>query len=209
MLTIIIHDGYFQAKSDEIGKLKVEKDDYNVTYNIGTEFENFPFQFGEGKYSIKLYRKLVGITYIRVSHKTYDIRFKNKFSPFLTANQYVRTDLPFLDNISVHTIEDVKKYIERQYVYDYIKVINTPSGLLPDIEGCYSTHRGSCYDLAALTVALLRKINVPAKLMVGKGNNRPHAWVELFEFNSWVFYDPTIILQHIKKDVHYSVERWY
>lgn len=73
----------------------------------------------------------------------------------------------------------ITKYVDTMFGYDYIRAITVPKkNGYPDVDRCWKNRMGICMDIAAMTAGMLKAAGVPAKLVIGKANRQPHAWVE-------------------------------
>ena len=104
----------------------------------------------------------------------------------------------------------VRKYVMKNFNYDYIKSVTVKPGLLPQIDECWKNKMGICQDLSALTCAMLRSQGVPARLVIGTvGSNTYHAWVVAVVNGDNRFFDPTAEMNASSKNEQYSTERYY
>lgn len=75
----------------------------------------------------------------------------------------------------------ITDYVTRCFAYDYIKAVKVAKkrGVLPDVEHVWKLHMGICQDIAAMTVGMLRAVDIEAYLCIGTiGGRIHHAWVE-------------------------------
>lgn len=142
----------------------------------------------------------------------------NAAIPFLSKNQYINysvdlhsivTMLMPQNNDEREFLDNLKFYITSKFKYDFLKAATIKSGMLPDIDGCFNSKTGICYDIAALCVAILREANIPSKLVIGYADNAYHAWVIAEINNGQLFFDPTVELKAMKRPKKYTVERFY
>ena len=76
-------------------------------------------------------------------------------------------------------VNKLLKYISRVFSYDYIRALQIPKkNGMPDIDRCWRTKMGICFDISAMTVGMLRGIGIYAQLCIGKADGHNHAWVE-------------------------------
>ena len=218
-------EGYFLAsvskKTNKRMKMRVTKGKEVLTYDLnkGTEYEVFPFQLGDGKYTIALYENVSGKKYSSAGSISVNVKLTNKYSPFLYPNQYVnytakseaeqQADELCADLSSQKAYDAVCSYMKTSFVYDYVKAATIKAGMLPDIDGSYKKHMGVCQDLSAIMIAMLRSQGIPSKLMIGYAGKQYHAWTVSIINGKEVFYDPTAALNAINKTKSYSVERFY
>ena len=218
-------EGYFLAsinkKSNKKMKMRVIKGKETLTYDLNTsaDYEVFPFQLGDGKYTISLFENVSGKKYSAAGKVTVNVKLTNQYDPFLYPNQYVnytaesnavlQADKLCKGMKDSEAFDTVCTFMKSKFVYDYIKAATITAGTLPDIDGCYNKGMGVCQDLSAIMIAMLRSQGIPSKLMIGYAGKQYHAWTVSIVDNKEVFYDPTAALNAINKPKTYTVERFY
>ena len=218
-----ISDGYFVARN-----IKPDNKRYKLTVIVGKNSLNYdikdidiviPLQFGDGKYTVKLFKNVTGKKYASVGVISMTVKLSSATAPFIHPNVYVNytPDSPCVARASklckvgmsnVSCVSAIMNYIKRTIIYDYIKALTVRTGTLPDIDGCYKNGRGICQDIAGLMVAMLRSQGIPASLVIGYADVAYHAWVRVYIEGTTKIYDPTAVLLG-KKVKKYTVERWY
>ncbi len=123
------------------------------------------------------------------------------FQPWLQPSVYVESDDPEVAALARELTQDCKTRWDQvlavgRWVHDQIHytIADTPSAKL-----ALKTKRGDCGPHATLTIALLRSLGIPAKLVGGLlytpsfgGSFGQHAWVEVHMGSAgWVPIDPT------------------
>lgn len=220
-----IQYGYFFAAVSEPTfkklKLKIKKDNESLPYDLKNDgsFELFSLQLGDGIYEISLFENIVGTRYGLIGRLNINVILKNKNSCFLIPNQYVNYhEIPELTKITKQLCNGrnkqenfniIKNYLKTNFSYDRARATQVTKGMLPDIKRTLQTHTGICYDLASLATAMLRIMNIPAKLAIGFVDNKYHAWVEVIGLNKTIIYDPTFELYKVQKTYKYIPERYY
>ena len=221
-----ISEGYFtaslQSASDRRMKLRVNKGDTNMTYDLNNsgEFEVFPLQLGDGSYTVTLYENVSGKKYASAGKLSFSVTLSEKDVCFLYPNQYVNyTPETEVVNVAeelcagvsgMDIFKKVAAYVtDGAYSYDFVKALTISAGVLPDIDGCYQKKMGICQDLSALMCCMLRTQGIPARLIIGYADKNYHAWVQFRYDGEDHFYDPTLELNGIGKVKSYSVERYY
>ena len=146
---------------------------------------------------------------------------ENELSCFLYPNQYVNYDentacVQFANDLckgmtdQTEIYKAVCSYVTGNFVYDFIKSVTVKPGQLPQIDECWNTKMGICQDLSAMTCAMLRSQDIPARLMIGTvGANTYHAWVVAVVNGEEKFFDPTAELNASSKTDTYTTERYY
>ncbi len=175
----------------------------------------FPLTAGSGPYVILAFENIGGDQYASLLSYSVSVELENEFLPFLYPNQYVRFTedseaVQLAKKLSedcesdLDALEAVYNYVTENIVYDDEKAATVETGYLPDIDETLRTGKGICFDYAALTVAMLRSLSIPARLNIGYSGDIRHAWVDIFiesagwirravEFNGneWEMMDPT------------------
>ena len=178
-----VKEGYVQVsvKSQTSKKLKLrfKKGKETLTYDLNgkTDYEIFPLQLGEGKYEIALYENVKGKNYSAAGSISVNVKLEDPEACFYYPNQYVnytqeteavqKAEELCAQKNEKDTYDAVCGFMAKNFVYDYIKAINIKSGMLPDIDGTWSTKMGVCQDLASVTCCMLRTQGLPARLMIG------------------------------------------
>lgn len=218
-------NGYIYACSEQTSKklkLRITHDDETLTYDIqgDGEWEAFPLQLGSGGYIVTLYEQVSGQKYKQAGRVTVDAELTEEEIAFLYPNQYVsytegsevvKLGREISRGCSTETarFEVVCRYVEENLQFDYVKLVTVPGGTLPDIDGCLSTGRGICQDLAAVATAMLRCAGVHTKLVIGYADGNYHAWVAAEVDGRERIYDPTVALGALGAVKEYTAERYY
>lgn len=218
--------GYVFAKASKSKaklKLRVSKGDDVLTYDINQEgnAEVYPLQLGDGKYTVSLYKNVKGKQYAADGEVSFKVSLKNEESPFLYPNQYVYYTASYDAVAKAQSLcegltsrkdkfKAICKFMEQNFVYDFVRAVTVKTGQLPDIENCYKQKMGICQDLAAVMVCMLRSQDVPSKLVIGYADSNYHAWTLTYmDDGEQVFYDPTVAVNGIGKPKEYTTERFY
>ncbi len=210
------------AKGKKKLKVRMKTGDTTLTYDLNNsgDYEVFPLQYGNGKYTFSLYKNVSGKKYSEEGKVSIKVEMENELNAFLYPNQYVNYDEKTAAVVEASKIcegmTDQKKiykticnYMKGHFGYDYIKSVSVKPGQLPDIEDAWNKHMGICQDLSAIMVAMLRSQGVPARLMIGTLNaNTYHAWVTAVVNGEEEFFDPTAALNAVSNGT-YTVERYY
>ncbi len=200
-----VSSGYVRvAQSGSNSRLKVQviKGDktYNYDLNTNGDFEVFPLQSGDGKYTIRIMKNVDGNKYTQVFSQTVKVKLESELEPFLCPSQYVNYNA---DSAAVKQAEEVcsglkgdiekvaavYKWIIDNITYDLVKAQTVQSGYLPDLDSILSSGEGICFDYAALMAAMLRSQGVATKLICGtvSAADLNHAWNEVYlEGTGWV-----------------------
>ena len=179
--------------------VKVACGDTEYTYFIGGE-ETLPLTCGDGKYTVKVYKRQQGGKYKAVLTKTLSVELDNQLLPYLYPSQIVNYSASSLAvqfsaemcgglGSDLDKLKAVYSYIIENVVYDYPKAANIVSGYIPTVDSTYMTNSGICFDYSVLMAAMLRTQLVPVKLVMGylNGTSVYHAWNEVYlEESGWV-----------------------
>ena len=196
--------GYFGvlADTDEKLKLQVSKGDDNYVYDLPSgSAQFFPFQLGDGSYSISVMKNAGGHRYSELYGTSADVSLDSEFEPFLRANQYadytedsacVRKAHELAESATGANdfITKVYDYICSSVTYDREKAASVSSGYIPDPDQVMESGSGICFDYASLAASMLRSQGVPVKIIfgyVGSEGDLYHAWNMYYtEESGWV-----------------------
>ena len=217
--------GYVMVKSQKGKKklkVRVKSGDATLTYDLNNngEYEVFPLQYGNGKYTFSLFKNVSGKKYSEEGKISLTADMPDENRAFLYPNQYVNYTPKTPAVVEAGKICDgmtdqskiyktVCDYMKGHFAYDYIKSVSVKAGQLPQIDDAWNKHMGICQDLSAIMVAMLRSQGVPARLMIGTLNaSTYHAWVTAVVNGEEQFFDPTAALNAVSNGT-YTVERYY
>ncbi len=187
------NEGYFGVLAEGEAKLKLQvvKGEENYVYDLPTgEVQYFPFQLGDGSYSIRVMQNVSGDKYSELYGADVDVALESEFEPFLRTGQYA-SYTP--DSACVHKahelaekaadvndfITGVYEYVCDNVTYDSERAENVASGYIPDPDRVLSEGKGICFDYASLAASMLRSQGVPARIIfgyVGTDDQVYHAW---------------------------------
>ena len=220
--------GYVMVKGPKTKtkmKVTVETGGTKLQYDINGngDYEVFPLQLGRTNYVISLWRQVEGKKYGKIGQVKVKADMKDELSCFLYPNQYVNytAESPCVVEAckicagmtdQEEIFKTVTDYVVKNFDYDYIKMVTVSgsTGMLPDIEYCWTNKMGICQDLSAMTCAMLRSQGVPARLIIGQlGSGTAHAWVLAVVNGEDVFFDPTAEVGASNKAETYTTLRWY
>lgn len=197
-------EGYFSlvCTSDVKIKLQVFKDDEVYTYDVVTGKEQiFPFQLGNGTYTIKVMKNIVDTKYSELYACTADVELADEFDPFLRPSQYADYDqssecvkkaaeLAAESADANDLITKVYEYVCDSITYDKEKAATVQPGYLPEPDRTMEEGKGICFDYASLAASMLRSQGIPTKIIfgyVGDTGNLYHAWNMFYtEDSGWV-----------------------
>ncbi len=170
---------------------------YTYDLNNKGNWETYPLQMGNGKYTVKVLENISGTKYAVVQTQSIEIKLSSDFVPYLKATQLINyTDASKAIAKAKELTKDCKtdndklaaiyKYIVDTVVYDYDKANKVKAGELngyvPVIDVILDGKKGICFDYSSLLAAMLRSQGIPTKLVMGyvAPNNLYHAWNEVY-----------------------------
>lgn len=195
-------EGYFTAKytgNSKKVKIQVSKDGKKYAYDLSTNgsYEAFPFQMGNGTYSIFIGENVSGTSYAGVLIQDISVSVTNGNAMYLYSNQQINfnqnskaviisAEICEGKSTDVEKVSAIFEYISATIKYDYTLASQITSGAistyLPNPDRTLSTQKGICYDYAALFAAMCRAQGIPAKLVKGYvgADSLYHAWNDVY-----------------------------
>lgn len=216
----------YNNKNNIKAKIAVFKDDTKYYYNLsnGKNKIVIPLTEGNGKYQLLLCKNISGTRYSTSDSVTIILDLKDEKTAYLQScqvidwnskNKAVSRAQTLIKKCKTQDkkIEAIYSYVVKNYSYDYnkIKKIGTTSGYIPDIDDVYIVQSGICYDIATLMAAMLRSVEIPAKVITGYTSNIStyHAWNEIYRLKGkkWIVVDATYDLQMYRAGKKYKMEK--
>lgn len=220
-----VSEGYFMAGApagcEHRLKLRVSGRGETLTYDLNAEgdYEVFPLQLGSGDYAVELYENVGGKKYAQAGTVYLSAALSREDAAFLYPNQYIWYERlsPIVEKAAelcegkdeAGVYETVCSFMQSEFAYDFIRALTVSAGELPDPEGCFEKRMGICQDLSAVTVALLRIMGVPGRMIIGYADSGYHAWTMTQIGGEDRFFDPTAAVGGISAPKEYSMERYY
>ncbi|MBU5675766.1 transglutaminase-like domain-containing protein [Alkaliphilus sp. MSJ-5] len=212
-------------------KVIISKGDVKYTYNLKSN-NSFPLQFGDGEYTISILENVEGNKYKLVKKEDVILESTNKNEVFLQSIQMIHwhNDMAPIKKARELTknaqndkdkVTAIYNYIINNISYDNNKTNNISTEYIPSIEETLKVSKGICYDYSALFAAMLRSVDVPTKLIMGRKNDIDtyHAWNQVYlkDTNEWITIDTTYDAAKktkspnlmIKNEKEYSIEKQY
>lgn len=214
-----IDNGYVKIKYLNKTNLKLKaqvKGKTTYTYNISGGIEYIlPLSEYDCKYEVSIFEHVVGSSYKKILTKSFDVVIKNEFYTYLNSNIYVNyknndevfNKAKILTNNKMSDIDKINSiynWVVKNIKYDKKLASTVTSSYIPNLINLINKKSGICFDYATLTVAMLRSVGIPAKLVFGYAGNTYHAWIEVYskldgkinnnfiiKSNSWNRLDPT------------------
>ena len=197
-------DGYFAVycTADAKIKLQVFKGDETYTYDVVTNKEQiYPFQLGNGSYTIKVMKNIVDTKYSELYVTYAEVDMGDEFDPFLRPSQYAdyekssecvakAAELAASSSNANDFVTNVYSYVCKNITYDKKKAAEVQPGYIPVPDETLKTGKGICFDYASLTASMLRSQGIPTKIIfgyVGDSGDLYHAWNMFYtEESGWV-----------------------
>ena len=225
-----IDQGYFMAmdkSSSSTLKMRVTKHDpekdidivYTYDLNNTGEYEVFPLQMGDGKYTCTVFKHVESNKYSKSTEIKLDVELENEFVPYLGPNQYVHYTPEFKAveesmllceglETDVEIYDKIVEYMSQNFSYDYERAASGPGFYLGDVEGCFETRIGLCQDLSAVTACMLRVQGIPCQLVIGYADKYYHAWNKVYVDGEYRLLDITACITGVPAKV-YTEDRHY
>ncbi len=106
-------------------------------------------------------------------------------------------DSPTVENVIQDIPDDATTRAERlQWIFDQCRsIVDQSDAALDGAADALKNHRGSPLGAARAMVALCRADNIPARLVIGfdirqQSDVKPRVWVEVYQRQRWVPFDP-------------------
>ncbi|SDY73475.1 Transglutaminase-like superfamily protein [Proteiniborus ethanoligenes] len=222
----------YTPKKDVATKVMISKGDVKYTYDIKA-YNSFPLQLGDGKYTVSILENVDGNKYRQVEKEEINLKLSNANTVFLQSSQIVNWNenmdaIKKANELTKGAKNDNEKviaiynYIVNNISYDNEKAVSVQAGYIPSIDSTLNEQKGICYDYSALFAAMLRSVDVPTKLVMGRKNDIEayHAWNQVYlkDTNEWIIIDTTYdasmkkgksATSMIKSEKEYTVEKQY
>ncbi|WP_028609616.1 transglutaminase-like domain-containing protein [Paenibacillus harenae] len=188
-------------------KLMVAKGNEKYTYNLtsGKKEEFFPLQLGNGEYTITLLENVSGNKYKLIKKETVELDMKDNRAVYLNSVQNIAwtstssaiakaQQLTKGLKTDIEKVKAVHDYIITNINYDEKLAANVRADYIPNIDDTFKSKKAICYGYASLSAAMLRSLDIPAKLVMGSSTyvETYHAWNEVWLDGKWVTIDTTV-----------------
>ena len=180
-----------------------------------------PLQMGKGAYLLLLFKEVTDSLYDVVcqakvyakpdpNHIWLEPNVKVNFeSPDIISRLQREMKRIGLSSSAYAKYRKIADYTRYGFGYDYITVFkHLQTTAYVDLDRVITRRLGLCEELSALTVALLRIENIPARLVIGRANGVDHAWVETFIDDETMLFDPSLS-ESRQEEVTYIPQRYY
>jgi len=223
----------YEAPKDKRTKLMITKDNSSYTYNLfaSQQTELFPLQQGNGSYKVSVLENTTGNKYRTVYSQVVDLSLSNTNIVYLNSVQNIKwssSDKAILKAQQLTQgltsdeakVKAIYNYIVKNVQYDYSLASTVSTDYIPDIDNTLTNKKGICYDYSSLFAAMLRSVDIPAKLVMGNTSyvSQYHAWNEVLLNGKWVTIDTTVdagmlknkqAVELIKSSNKYSTTKFY
>lgn len=221
----------YNVSSSAKYKVMVQKGSDKYYYDLLEDSETYPLQFGDGTYTVAIFKNISGNKYKQVAKKSFRVEIEDELTPFLASSQNMNWDedmeaIKLAQELTKDATTDQEKvdilynYIIENISYDYQKARTVASNYVPNIDSTLESGNGICYDYSSLFASMLRSVDVPAKLIKGYKNDISvyHAWNQVYLDGKWVTIDTTydaglaahnMAVEMVKGDNLYAVSKIY
>jgi hypothetical protein len=197
----------YDARDDVKTKVMVTKgpDKYTYLLTPGKWEETFPLQMGNGDYTVTLLEQVSGSKYKVVREAAVTLNMDNDANVYLNPVQNVNwsetsraaviaKELTKTAATDMEKVRAIYEYVTGTIRYDETLAANVPADYIPDIDRTVALEKDICYGYAALFAAMLRSVDIPAKLVMGTTEyvDVYHAWNEVYYDGAWTTIDTTV-----------------
>jgi transglutaminase-like putative cysteine protease len=191
---------------------------YDLTGN--DQYVVYPLSEGSGIYNVSVFYNVFGDQYAQAINENLNVQLRDEAIPFLYPNQYVNyspsslavqksAELAAGAATQLEVVDNIYNYVVNDIAYDTNKanqiLAGQMDGYVPNPDATLSCGSGVCCDYAALTCAMLRAQQIPARMEYGQVSGGSfHAWVSVylpdqgwvnnaiqFDGSGWTRLDPT------------------
>lgn len=221
---------YNNANKSKIA-VTVKKDGSNTQYNYflngGAIDTEIPLTAGNGTYKVSVLKNIEASRYSPLSSEEVQLSLSDEKSAYLTSNQMISwtskneavkkaNSLCEKYKSQYSKIKVIYKYLVTNYHYDYEKYYQNSSGNLsyytPNVDETFNSKKGICYDMAALTAAMMRSVGLQTKMVTGYpktayyNGSQYHAWNKVYakKYRKWVVIDVTCDMCLYEQGVKYN-----
>lgn len=223
----------YEAPAGKKTKLIVAKGEAKYTYDLTADgqIEHFPLQLGDGSYKITIFEHVTGTKYKAVLAATVVLKLADDANVFLNSVQNVNwadaskatakaQELVKGKKTDREKVQAIYNYVVNNTKYDYDLAKRVSHDYIPDIDDTLSSGKAICYGYASLFAAMLRSVDIPAKLAMGTTTylDGMHAWNEVYIDGEWIILDTTVdyaykagkkSIEWAKDVTNYEVQRVY
>lgn len=207
--TSTANDGYITVSCESGGyvRLLLQKDgqfEYMPIKQDGSEVV-YPMSLGNGTYTVSVNQWLSPETEQTLFSEQIEVAMENEMLPFLQPNTFVNYD----DSMTCIQKADKMKRETGDGWITFVRIFKLAAKNIRydkeryDEDGCTSAFRlnpeivytqetGVCVDKACLLASMMRRVGIPAKMVIGTGpGGGRHAWNEVYVLGRWRLVDST------------------
>ncbi|WP_229522179.1 transglutaminase-like domain-containing protein [Paenibacillus monticola] len=223
----------YDVPKDKRIKLMITKGSSSYTYNLyaSGQTEIFPLQQGNGSYKVSVLENTTGNKYKALYSEVVDLSLNDANAVYLSSVQNVKwsssnkailkaKQLTLGKSTDQEKVKAIYNYIVANVQYDYSLASSVTTDYIPNIDNTLASKKGICYDYSSLFAAMLRSVDVPAKLVMGNSTyvTQYHAWNEVLLNGKWVTIDTTVdaglvksnkAVELIKNSSKYTAVKYY
>lgn len=209
----------YKVKTGVKTKVMIQKGPNKYTYNLKKN-ENLPLQFGDGLYTVSILENVTGNKYRVKEQQDIMVKAKDDKVVYLQSVQNINwnknmnaikkaKELTKDAKTDKEKVEIIYDYITANISYDYKRANNLTNDYLPNIDEVLESTKGICYDYASLLASMLRSLDIPTKLLMGRKNDVDvyHGWNQVYieELGGWVNIDTTYDAVLVKNKLEYNM----
>ncbi|MEF3306788.1 transglutaminase-like domain-containing protein [Paenibacillus sp. GYB003] len=197
----------YDVNADVKTKLMIAKEQTKYTYRLPPDKreQSFPLQMGNGDYTISVLEQVGGTKYKVVREATVKLELAQAEDVYLNSVQNVEwsetsravqiaKELTKTSATDSEKVQAVYEYVIGTIRYDDALASSDLADYIPDIDRTIAEGKDICYGYASLFAAMLRSVDIPAKLVMGTSEyvEAYHAWNEVYLNGAWVTVDTTV-----------------
>lgn len=222
----------YKASQDIKTKVMIKKENKQYVYDLNVSGQ-YPLQLGDGRYQISVLSNIEGNQYKLVKSEYLKVEKDNENIVYLQSIDMINWNeemqaIKIAKEITKDAKTDKEKmtivhnYITNKIKYDNNKAVTVEAGYIPNIDEILNTSLGICYDYSVLYAAMMRSLDIPIKLIMGRNKDieEYHAWNEVYlaDSDQWFIIDTTydapvvqkgITNNIVKNPADYTVEKEY
>jgi len=200
---------HLASKTQAVTKAKITKAGASYTYSLNALSDGqtiwLPLQMGDGEYEVAVLENAGGSKYRFILSKKIQVTVAHAPEVFLNSVQNVAWKdadkaAAKAKELTKRAVSDEEKakaiydYIIENVKYDKELARTVTSEYAPDIDETLTSAKAICYGYATLYAAMLRSVDIPAKLAMGATNllDEYHAWNEVYLNGKWIVVDTTV-----------------
>lgn len=209
----------YKASQDIKTKVMIKKENKQYVYDLNVSGQ-YPLQLGDGKYQVLVLSNVAGNQYKVVKSEYLKVEKDNENVVYLQSIDMINWNeemqaIKIAKEITKDAKTDKEKmtivhnYITNKIKYDNKKGVTVELGYVPNIDETLNTSLGICYDYSVLYAAMMRSLDVPTKLVMGRNKDieEYHAWNEVYlaDSDQWLIIDTTYDAPAVQKGINNDI----